>query len=104
MKKIIKAVLCTMLLITFSQINVKAESAGGQVSSKSGITFLQNEEPPKKEPATNQKVEPQSESKVKTFLPKTGEKMSNLSFYGTLITVFILTVYVILKRRRKYEK
>lgn len=104
MKNLVKVIFCMILFMSFNQISVKAESAGGQVSSKSGITFYQSEEPPTKESKPTPNPKDKTGSNDKTFLPKTGEQKGNGTFYGWGFVLMAFVGWILLKRRRKYEK
>lgn len=107
--KIIKKVniLCLILVAFFLTVegHALAESAGGQVSTTSGITFLKEKEVPTKPTTPTSPTEPAKVTAgTKTsFLPKTGEILTEYKFLILGFIALAVLGVIFLKRSRKYE-
>lgn len=85
-------------LVTLGLISVNVETANGQVSTPSGITFVKDDEEPTTKPKEPKKTIIDSE---KRSLPKTGEVITKASLYGVSLIILGSIYWIVLRRRRR---
>lgn len=100
MLKIINKSLIFCFVVLFCNIAsgsvMAAESGGGQVSSKSHISFY-SDEPEKEKPIPTPKPKPSN-------LPQAGEAIKRYWLVGLVMVISVVILFVRKRRRRGYEK